>query len=332
MSRSAVLLASAAAVALVLTGCTSGGSGDGGELTYEDSPLNVYMSAVWGGGSGESEEEMQKRFQDQQNEAEELIAQCMADEGFDYTPVDYSQNGGMIFSGDEWDPENKEWVEQYGYGAVNYPGRDEQLDPDDENAFVDPNQDYVMSLSESEMTAYYEVLYGPQPTEEEIGEDGSYEYNWETAGCQGWAQHETNGEDVTQSEEHKPLMDAMQKFWEEQATAPELSELNAQWAQCMTEAGYSGFTAQTDAAQSVYDEINEFYNSLDPEAEWVQNPPELEELGEREIELALADLECKESTDYMQKSLKAQFEREEQFIADHKAELDALKADAEQGR
>ncbi len=53
-------------------------------------------------------------------------------------------------------------------------------------------------------------------------------------------------------------------------------------------------------------------------------------LGEEEVELALADLGCREETDYRQKAQDIQFELEEQFIADHESELEALRAAAEQ--
>jgi hypothetical protein len=63
----------------------------------------------------------------------------------------------------------------------------------------------VDGVGEVLVLAYYEALYGPSPTEEELNDDGSYEWNWETAGCSGWAQHELNGEDPWSSGEHQDL-------------------------------------------------------------------------------------------------------------------------------
>jgi len=246
----------------------------------------------------------------------------MAAEGFEYVPVDQSQNGGIVFSGDEWNPDSREWVEQYGYGAVNFPGRDDRPEPGQE--WFDPNQDYVQSLSESEMTAYYETLYGPSPTEEQLDEDGGYQYDWSTAGCYGSAQHEVQGNDPYSSDEHKPLMDALNEFYTNLQNHASLTELNRAWASCMTAAGYSGFTTQYDAQNSVYDDINAYYESMT--GEWVENDPKLLAIGEREIELALADLDCREETDYRQASLRIQFDLERAFVDEHKAELEALKA------
>lgn len=59
--------------------------------------------------------------------------------------------------------------------------------------------------------------------------------------------------------------------------------------------------------------------------------PKLVTVKDEEIELALADLDCREKTDYTAVHKKVQDALEQRFIDDHRAELDALKADAEQG-
>lgn len=323
MSRTPLVAAPAVvlATALALSGCGLLPGGDA-ELTYEDSPLSAYFNSQ----GDMSEDEMQAHFVEQQTKVEELVAACMAEEGFEYIPVDQSQNGGIVFDGEEWDPESREWVEQYGYGAINYPGRDTQPDPGTE--WVDPNQDYVESLSDSERNAYYEVLHGPQPTEEELNDDGSWEYDPENAGCYGSAQLDVQGTDPFSSDEHKPLMDALNEFYTDLQNAPALSDLNAAWSTCMTAAGYSGFTAQFDAQNSVYEELNQYWETMT--GEFVEDDPELLAIGEREIELALADLDCREETDYRQESLRIQFDLERAFIEEHKAELEALKAALDQ--
>lgn len=334
--RSTGPLAAVAAITLAVTlaGCSSSGSG---ELTYDDSPLNEYLSAAYGGDM--SPEEQQKQFDEQQRKQEDLMAQCMADEGFEYQPN--VQSGQFIVSDEEetpWKPDDKEWVEKYGYGMVNSP-YNEQMPTDQGEEYVDPNQDYVNSLSESEQAAYWETAYGAGPSEEELNEDGSYEYRWEDAGCQGWAQHELGGDDPWQSDEFADLRAKMDEFWTAGQDAPEYKELNAEWAACMDEGGQPGFTVQSEPAQSISDEQNEIYNaaygdgSVEIDPETFVDPatsPEMKALGEKEIALALVDLACREKTSYTQESLKIQFAREEQFIADNKAALEAFKAAAEQ--
>lgn len=329
--RLTACLAAFGATAVVLAGCSSSPE-KGDEAAEQESPLSEYMNAVYGGDL--SPEEQQAQFDDQNRQVEELVADCMQEEGFEYIPN--TAGGGTISTGEEnvWEPDDRDWVSQYGYGAVNWPGRDDTVD-DPGQEYVDPNADYVASLSESEQTAFNEALYGAPPDEDEIGEDGSYEYDWTTAGCYGSAQHEVyEADDPTQSEEFQPLFDAMNELWENTQSDPRMADLDAAWSSCMDAAGHPGFATQPDAQNSIYDKQNEIYSSVPTDADGNQtgepDQAAFDALEEEEIELALADLDCREETDYRAKAQDVQFELEEQFIADHKSELEALKAAAEQ--
>jgi len=337
--RSTVPLAALAASAMVfiLTGC--GGASSDDKLSYEDSPLSQYLSAAWGGDL--SQEEQQKKMEEQQTKVEDLVAQCMADEGFEYTPN--TDTGTVVSDGGEWEPEKREWVEKYGYGFVNSPFSEQLEENPSEQESSDPNADYVTSLSESEQAAFYETLYGATPAEDELAEDGSYEYRWEDAGCQGWAQHEIQGDDPSQSEEFSALRTKMEELMTTMQDSPELADLNAEWASCMADKGEPGFTKQSEAGESIMEEQNKIYDEVygdgsepvDTEAADFEDPsegPEMKALGERELELAVIDLECREKTSFATKSLEIQFALEEKFIAENKAELEAFKAAAEQSK
>ncbi|MFT3798635.1 hypothetical protein [Microbacterium sp.] len=320
--RIAIALAAASVLALPLTACS--GESSPQSSAEEDSPLNAYLSAAWGGDL--SEEEQQAYWSEQNTKREEITAACMSDLGWEYVPnVD---NTVTVSSGEEWQPDDREWVAQYGYGMINWPGQ-EETETEGTEEYTDPNQDYVMSLSESEQTAYYADLYGAGPTEEELNEDGSYEWNWETAGCSGKASHEVDGDSPWSDEQFVPLMEAISQLYTDAGNAPELSALNKEWADCMADAGYPGFAKQEDAQTSISDELNAYYEN---QTEWVEDDPELAELAETEVDLALADLDCREKTDFRAQQAKVQRTLEEQFIEDHKAELEAFKAAAEQGR
>lgn len=308
--RRVPLIAVAAALTMTLAGCTgdTGGSSEGAQ-----SPLEKVFSQL--DGSNLSEEERERQWADQNARTEELVAECMQTEGFEYKPAVM----GSVSFGDsgEWEPEKREWVAQYGYGAVNWPGRDDVPESDDQVA--DPNADYVAGLSESEQTAYYETLYGPPQT------DPDAEWSWEDSGCYGWASNEQSegGDDVWNSAEATAFFEALNTFHEAGQDDPRIDEANAAWSTCMADAGFSGFSTQADAQDAIYDEINDYYES---QTDYIENDPALEQIGEREIELALADLDCRASTDYVKRTQAAQFELEEKFLAEHKAEVDALLA------
>lgn len=306
---------------LLLAGCT-GTSVDASDEKV--SPLSEYFIALSGGDLSPEEQEAKYAAEDKQRE--ELMAQCMQDEGFEYVPV--PTTNVSFDTGEEWKPDDREFVSQWGYGAVEYPGGDEEPAPEEMTS--DPNADYISSLSESEQTAFYEALYGPTPSEEELSEDGSYEYDWQTAGCSGWASHEIGGDDPLQSDEFADVMDAINTLYEDTASLPEIAELDRAWSTCMDAAGYPGFATQSDAQNSIYDELNALYE--EGTSETGVDQAQLDAVHEREVELALADLDCREELDYRKTYEKAQFAAEEAFIEDHKAELDAMKAAAEQAR
>ena len=319
----------------LLSGCAS--SAEAPAAAEEESPLTEFFSAAYG--ADLSQEEQQEKFAEDEREREDLVAQCMTEEGFEYTP-NLQASTMTMSSGEEWDMDSREWVAQYGYGMVNYPGK-EEMQSGDAGEYVDANADYVAGLSPSEQEAFNEALYGPAPDPEDMPMEGeAMEYDWTTAGCYGWAENERGGVDPMATDEHKPLMDAMNEFYENSMSSPELAAIDAEWASCMADAGRPGFTAQTDAQTSINEEMNAFYEEMQPPAgemdlEEMTAPPmpdeaAMAELGEKEIELALVDLDCREKTDYRAKADEVRFEQEQQFVDDHRAELDALKADLEQ--
>ena len=345
MARTRSFVALIAAATIALTGCGDGAKGGDGKLDYDDSPLSKYLSSIFSGGLSPdaTPEEQQAYWNEQQRKTEELVAKCMTEQGFEYFPNNPQVDTPIPVEGDTenmWRPDDRDWVEKYGYGAINNPWQ-EQGDPTVEplpdpeaTAPPNPNDDYVNSLSEAEQQAYYEALYGKQ-VEPAPGEEPTYD--WRNQGCYGAAQHEVNGESPWEMAENKAIIEAIQKFYEGLQNLPELAKLNGEWAACMTEAGFSGFRKQEDAAQSIYDLQQKYYEDAYKGGEENPDPnigtmkdPEYAKIAEQEIPLALADLGCREKTDYRQQQLRIQFAAEEQFIADHKEELDAMKARAEQ--
>lgn len=328
--------AAAAALVLILAGCT-GTAADTttGELTYEDSPMTKYLDAAWSGGL--SEEESEKKQAADMTQMEEIIAQCMTAEGFEYTPVDFETTDTIVVgTGDEWDIDDRAWVEKYGYGLFEFPGSDaEPEESESESTSIDENAEYIASLSESEAAAYDEALYGP-PIEEEALNDPDFEYSWEESGCAGQAQHEVQGEDPLATAEFDDLFERISSLSEQAMDSTEQQELDARWAACMADAGESGFTRQSDAQQSITDdmpvpeEAPEGSETAVPDDKVVPETAETRALHEREIELALVDLTCREETDYAQSTLEIQFALEERFIEDNRAELDAFVLAAEQ--
>ncbi|MHA3722796.1 hypothetical protein ACXR2T_02855 [Leucobacter sp. HY1910] len=327
-----ILPAALAAAALMLTACSGA---DSNKTEPGQGPLSKYTNALWDG-----EEITQEQLDKQNIEEQDLIAACMAKEGFEYTPD--TNNGGTVYSPDE-EPEGPEWgteefAKQYGYGIIDSPwmGSEETMS---EEEWVDPNADYVNSLSESEQTAYYEALSGPSPTEEEMAamedEDYQYEYNWETSGCYGAAQHELQQDtDPYQAASEDPqfadMFKAMEEMWntlyDEQNPNEDIAKLNRTWADCMAEAGQNEFTSPNAAQQTLYDELNAM-SMIGDDGEYKEpSKEENKKFQEREIEVALADTKCKKKSNYDDAQMKIMFDAEQKFVDEHTATLEAMVA------
>lgn len=291
------------------------------------------MSALWG-----QEEFTQEKFDKQQQKTEELVAECMAKEGFEYTPN--TNNGGVMMSSDD-EGDGPEWgsvefAEQYGYGVVDFPGRETMTESPTE--YTDPNQEYTDGLSPSEQTAYWETLNGPGPTDEEMAAmeegDGSYEYDWKTAGCYGAAQHEVSLTEspaaaAQEDPEFADMFAAMQDLYgplNGSGDNAKLAEIDRKWADCMADAGFSEYPSPNEVMQSMHNEYSELSQS-GPDGEYKEPDAKAQkEFQEREISTAVADAQCKKDLGYDAKQREILFEIEQQFVDEYRAKLDALVA------
>jgi hypothetical protein len=322
-------IAGGAVVLTLLGGCSSGGSdptGDG-TLTYEDSPLAPYWESMSGGAKASDDANAEATAQ--MARSEEIVAACMQEEGFEYTPQNTSgmsrdmsaQDDGMP----EWD--SVEFAKLYGYGATTWSDMPGNEDSGEE--YVDPNADYLAAMSASEQQAFSEALYGVQVSSEEPLDETAEptEYDWTTAGCQGKAQHEVYEDgQIYDDPEFKDLMEAMSDLYTDAATDERTVAAYREWAECMADEGYD-FANPTEAQNSIYDAVNEIpYDDEDGS----QDPAALAGLREQEISTATADRTCQESTGAGKAALKAQFAIEQEFIDAHQDELDAMVEKASQ--
>lgn len=194
------------------------------------------LQEIW----GEPESPAESRAK--QLEVEEVTAQCMKDEGWEYTPVDYSAQ----FPGptEQEDPTDPSYGEKYGYGIVhNYeiyelPNLDENGEyVGSDEGFEDPNGEYVNSLSMDEQQEYYAALYGDQMNQEpeidpETGEEIWVQPPPEERGCNGMAWYEVNGEQPWDDQEFNERFSELN---EQMMNDPALEDADIVWSDCMYE-------------------------------------------------------------------------------------------------
>ncbi len=326
-----VTAAAGAALVLALTGCGGDGPADPAD---QMGPIDKLFEGMYGEWDPEQSNQDMIRM-------EEIIAECMAEQGFDYTPVDYNQGGGpVVIDGDDGIEEEwgtLEFAKKWGYGATTNPWGEPSEEPIDDpgEVWIDPNQEYVESMSESEQQAYSTALYGEQWNMEwtEEMESGEYVWDWTTAGCSGRAQHEVYGDGFGATDnEFADLEAEMQLMWEAMSSDPRLTEVASEWAGCMAEAGYPGLNEIYDAENLIYEQVNAIwenaYADMPPDAsdeDWraveasVQS--ELATITPEEIKTATDDYTCRDRVRYNQTQVEVNIDHQQRFYDLHKDEL-----------
>ncbi len=179
-----------------------------------------------------------------QLEQEEFIAQCMREEGWEYTPVDWA---AQFPDQPQEELTGSAYGEAYGYGIARsyeiyeWPFLDEDGNYTDEGGFggnvENPNDEYMMSLSESEMQEYQVALWGDQsnfqPTiDPDTGEEIYNPPPPEEQGCSGKAQLEVYGEQLWNDPDFNDRMTTLSEDLEKD---PRLEDAEIVWSDCMYE-------------------------------------------------------------------------------------------------
>ena len=118
------------------------------------SPLSEWMGPLWNQSAEEEQYLRENRTRFEQN----LIAECMLKQGFEYIPnLDATVYFDSPPESASARPDDIDWVTQYGYGIVSgiTVGFDEFIPP------PDPNTQLIESLSEHEREAFDIALNGP---------------------------------------------------------------------------------------------------------------------------------------------------------------------------
>lgn len=347
-----------AAFLLAVAGCGGAAPGDGGadatagdETAATASPDELTLGSFFGW--NDDPEAAQQEWEEQERQIQESIRACMAEQGFEYIPMDFPDQD-FIFE----EPDHEEMVRTQGFGITTWMDQEEGFFEGPE--FEDPNQPIIEAMSDSERDAYYQALHGdwenfePQidpDTGEEIWEDTGF-----GEGCEGQAYEEAYGNQDQLWEEMGPELDAM---YERIQADPRMVELQTQWSSCMADAGYQ-FSDQEDLWDWIQtdfqpradeileqmwsgdpfegmteEEINTFFEENTEEEteaffrEWESTQREnidqeaLAALQEEEIALAVADYECnKDQPDIWEEVSK---EYEQQFIRDNLEKLEAIR-------
>ncbi len=232
------------AIALLVAACGPGGEESGGAEARGES-LQDFIP----GFASFDPENAEEQFRQQERDAQEKIATCMAEQGFEYVP--YVLNEEEIFFGGV--DSQEEFVEQYGLGITydilfEQPGfEDEELPPEIAN---DPNYAIREELSPEEGEAYDRVLYGEEPdidfesmSEEEFDE---FFQSFEPGGCYNTAFDDIFDQEASQAF-YEQFGSDLEAMYQRVESDPRIADMEANWSACMLEEGYQ-FTDEQDAS------------------------------------------------------------------------------------
>lgn len=297
-----------------------------GDAPPEHSPLAVVM--------GETTERAEGTFRAEFAAVEELVAACMAEEGFAYEPRTLpagDEDGTSELAPDEF-------ASEFGFGFTTLEGDGASRAETPE----DPNEAKVAEMSEAERAAWDEALWGPAP---EPGVDGGPAEQPEVGGCFDAATEEVHGPDTYDAdaaEAFEPLMEEIGSLHDQVRRDPRVVESREAYGACMADAGHPGHSLDGEDGPRPQEAVIERLEAvaaqspagdggtgeasgrsiggvdledLDPEA--------LAEVRAFEIELAVADEACRR--DHEQLLQRVTFEYEEEFVESHRAELEAYR-------
>ena len=272
---------------------------------------------------------------DQHNRMQEDIAACMNALGFEYTPV--ASEIDVVTAVDlGLERGTREYAEEFGYG----------ISTDDQGYYAmtaatadDPNARYVAGLSAAARAEYEIALRGG----ELVGEEQAMPA-WDERGCSGYAENrayllveatETMDPDTLWQEEER-MRDAI-------LLDDRLVSLHEDWSGCMADAGHpdlaipwdgdrrgDGYATIRAAFEERYLEIQLEQPASDDDVGGARSGVAAlqvkSELDEREISMAVADVDCRASTGYDEVLREVQIERQAEYWELHRIEYEAYAA------
>lgn len=242
---------------------------------------------------------------------EQLVAECMADEGFAYLPSS-SVTPDASSPADPAAGTAAGTAAGAGYGITS--------GPHPAPPAADANAAAVAALTPQERQAYWTALEGTaggtdgtdgtdDTATSSDGSDGAdWQYDWQQAGCRGRAQNAVYGDPAT-LDDAAALEAELGEARLAAASDPRVADLDATWAGCMQASGHADLASPDDAEAgirgawealwaSVWADVPADATAPDIAAAEAGAQPAVDDLARQEAAIAAADRACREQTDY----------------------------------
>ena len=283
--------------------------------------------------------ELQRRGAEEQaawrDLVEESVAACMAGEGFEYVPREAAATPVFDQGLSTVDhlavpalPGTRGEVERVGYGVDDIDAMEAMLA---QEGVVDVNTAYAESLGEAGRQAYYLALTGHDGTEQS-----------DEGGCTGRAlaqlpQPGVGDPSARYFEQYAALLGEMARFPQDVvAHDARTVALDAEWANCMAEAGHDLVAALDLPGPSPLSAVDVAVRTRpdgsvgDPQPDTPTSEIPFDErylTGDpAERAVALADLDCRAATNYLERLTTIQIDLEEEFVHTRAQALEEMAA------
>ena len=248
----------------------------------------------------------------QRRESEQLIAECMRSEGFEYVPLTDVYVPPQL--DDAWALPEDEFTATYGYGVST-------ILPDVDRP-EDPNEAIRAAMTPAEAEAYRVALHGAQAD----GWSGNTPPPLSESGCAGKATAVVydNLDEYGRDPQWETLASDLSALDIRIDGDPRGVEAEQAWIDCMADAGYPGLDHIGGGQTLVSNRVDEVLGIEGSEAHlpWSEAEPEaLRELQQFEIAVATSDRACK--TEHFDDVFReVRFEMEAEFVEQHRDELE----------
>lgn len=260
--------------------------------------LACLLAALAGcaGGSADAEEKEQSLEEQigldaegirlKQTTAENLIRDCMKDEGFDYVPQDPTAQEAALLGGQTMSKDDFE--KQYGYGITTLYEQRRKL------AVAGPNKSIRDSLPEADRKAYDKALHGDDPTATFFDALDSGDFS-RLGGCLKTATDKVfGGTDVVET-----LSAELDELDEKMRADARMVKAVKDWTACMREKGFDGLEEQEEVDAVLKEKLEEIVGPASDlasadSAEGEYDKTALAALQKEEVAMVTADIECEE--------------------------------------
>jgi hypothetical protein len=218
--------------------------------------------------------------------AENLIRDCMKEQGFDYVPQDPTAQEAALLGGQTMSKEDFE--KQYGYGITTLYEQRRKL------AVAGPNKAIRDSLSEPDRKAYDKALHGDDPTATFFDALDTGDFS-RLGGCLKTATEKVfGGADVVET-----LSAKLDELDEKIRADARMVKVVKDWSACMREKGFDGLEEQEEVDAVLAEKLEEIVGPpgdlAHPDGtEADYDKAALAALQKEEVAMVKADIECEE--------------------------------------